>query len=77
MSTTRRVVDDYFTEQRAENPFLGRSALYVTRERAEELPQSIRAAFDSVVLFRELPGAGGDPRPLYIYLCLVYQTLPL
>lgn len=74
---TGRVVDEYFTEQRAENPFLGRSALYVTRERAEELPQSIRAAFDSVVLFRELPGAGGDPRPLYIYLCLVYQTLPL
>jgi hypothetical protein len=74
---TGRVVDEYFTEQRAENPFLGRSALYMTRERAGELPQSIRAAFDSVVLFRELPGAGGDPRPLYIYLCLVYQTLPL
>ncbi|HEY5780043.1 MAG TPA: glycosyltransferase family 39 protein [Terrimicrobiaceae bacterium] len=74
---TDRVVDEYFTEQQAENPFLGRSALYMTRERAGDLPQSIRAAFDSVILFRELPGAGGDPRPLYIYLCLVYQTLPL
>ena len=74
---TGRVVDEYYTEQQAENPFLGRSALYMTRERAGDLPQSIRAAFDSVVLFRELPGAGGDPRPLYIYLCLVYQTLPL
>ena len=74
---TGRVVDEYFTEQQAENPFLGRSALYMTRERAGDLPQSIRAAFDSVILFRELPGAGGDPRPLYIYLCLVYQTLPL
>ena len=74
---TGRVVDEYYTEQQAENPFLGRSALYITRERAGDLPQSIRAAFDSVVLFRELPGAGGDPRPLYIYLCLVYQTLPL
>jgi hypothetical protein len=74
---TDRVVDEYFTEQQAENPFLGRSALYITRERAGDLPQSIRGAFDSVILFRELPGAGEDPQPLYIYLCLVYQTLPL
>jgi hypothetical protein len=74
---TDRVVDEYFTEQRAENPFLGRSALYMTHERDAELPQSIRSAFDSVVLFRELPGIEADTRPLYIYLCLVYQTLPL
>ena len=74
---TDRVVDEYFTEQQAENPFLGRSALYITHERDADLPQSIRGAFDSVVFFRELPGAGVDTRPLYIYLCLVYQTLPL
>ena len=74
---TGRVVDEYFTEQRAENPFLGRSALYITHERDAELPQSIRGAFDSVVLFREIPGTEADSRPLYIYLCLVYQTLPL
>ena len=74
---TGRVTDEYFTEQQAENAFLGRSALYITRERAGDLPQSIEAAFDSVILFRELPGAGDDARPLYIYLCLIYQTLPL
>ena len=74
---TDRVVDEYFTEQHAENLFLGRSALYITHERDGELPQSIRGAFDSVVLFRELPGIEADSRPLYIYLCLVYQTLPL
>jgi hypothetical protein len=74
---TDRVVDEYFTEQQAENPFLGRSALYITHERDPELPQSIRGAFDSVVLFRELPGTTADTRPLYIYLCLIYQTLPL
>ena len=74
---TDRVVDEYFTEQHAENPFLGRSALYLTHEQDAELPQSIRGAFDSVVLFRELPGTEADARPLYIYLCLVYQTLPL
>ena len=49
----------------------------ITHERDAELPQSIRGAFDSVVLFRELPGTEADTRPLYIYLCLVYQTLPL
>jgi 4-amino-4-deoxy-L-arabinose transferase-like glycosyltransferase len=74
---TDRVVDEYFTEQQAENPFLGRSALYITHERDAELPQTIRGAFDSVILFREVPGIEADTRPLYIYLCLVYQTLPL
>jgi hypothetical protein len=74
---TGKVRDEYFTEQQAENAFLGRSALYITHETRGDLPQSIEAAFDSVSLFRELPGAGDDSRPLYIYLCLIYQTLPL
>lgn len=74
---TGKVTDEYYTEQQAENAFLGRSALYITREPAADLPQSIKAAFDSVISFRELPGAGDDPRPLYIDLCLIYQTLPL
>jgi hypothetical protein len=74
---TGKVSDEYFTEQEAENAFLGRSALYITHERAEDLPQAIEGAFDSVSVFRELPGAGDDLRPLYIYLCVNYQTLPL
>ena len=74
---TGRVTDEYFTEQQAENAFLGRSALYITHERSGDLPQSIKAAFDSVILFRELSGAGDDARPLYFYLCQIYQTLPL
>ena len=69
--------DEYFTEQQAENAFLGRSALYITHEAPGDLPQSIEGAFDSVSLFRELPGAGDDARPLYIYLCLNYRTQPL
>jgi Dolichyl-phosphate-mannose-protein mannosyltransferase len=74
---TGKVTDEYFTEQQAENAFLGRSALYITHESPDALPQTIEAAFDSVSLFRELLGAGDDARPLYIYLCLIYQTLPL
>jgi hypothetical protein len=72
-----RVTDEYFTEQEAENAFLGRSALYISREHEGDLPQAIGAAFESVSLSHELPRAGNDPRPLYIYLCLNYQTLPL
>lgn len=74
---TGKVVDEYFTEQQAENPFVGRSALYITHEPAAELPQSIQAAFNAVTPLGELPAAGDSARPLYIHLCVTYQTLPL
>lgn len=69
--------DGYFTEQKGENPFVGRSALYISREKEDELPQTIKAAFESVALVRRLPAAGAGKDALYIYLCLNYQTLPL
>lgn len=69
--------DEFFTEQKGENPFMGRNALYLSRESANDVPQAIKAAFESVTFLKSLPGAGGDPEPLYIYLCVNYQTLPL
>ncbi len=72
-----RVVDEYYTEQKGENPFVGRSALYITEERADEVPQTIKAAFESVTLLEEYPLRGAHRNPLYIYLCKNYQTLPL
>ena len=74
---SEKVVDEYFTEQKGENPFVGRSALYLSREPADEVPQTIKAAFESVTLLKELPPAGGGKEPLYLYFCLNYQTLPL
>jgi hypothetical protein len=74
---TDRVVDELFTEQSGENPFLGRSALYLSREPADNLPQAVRGAFGSVTLLQVLPPTGSDPLPLHLYLCLDYQTLPL
>ncbi len=69
--------EDAFTEQEGINPFLGRSALYITTERPAALPQSIRAAFSSVLPVAELrPTESSDP-PLLIYLCRDYQTMPL
>ncbi|MEX1120049.1 MAG: glycosyltransferase family 39 protein [Terrimicrobiaceae bacterium] len=66
--------DEFFTEVSAVNPYLGHAALYVGRERPENLPSSIRSAFSEVQLVQEV-GKGQDA--LFIYLCLDYQTLPL
>jgi hypothetical protein len=69
--------DEYFTEQKGENPFMGRSALYISTEPPIDLPQTIKAAFGAVTPIQELPSRPGLPHPLYIYLCENYQTLPL
>jgi hypothetical protein len=50
------VTDEYFTEQQAENAFLGRSALYLPTS-VRRFAQSIKAALTRC-LFRELSGAG-------------------
>ncbi|CAN5416754.1 hypothetical protein BH09VER1_BH09VER1_29150 [soil metagenome] len=72
-----KVTDEYFTEQKGENPFVNRSALYVTHESPNDVPQTIKAAFEAVTLLKTLPPCGKSPEPLYIYFCLHYQTLPL
>ncbi len=69
--------DGVFTEQKGENPFIGRNALYITRESPDDLPQSIKGAFASVDLLESLHPEGEIREPLYIYLCVNYQTLPL
>ncbi|GAB4170706.1 MAG: hypothetical protein Fur0032_09660 [Terrimicrobiaceae bacterium] len=66
--------DEVFTEQKAVNPFVGASAIYVGRESPSNLPQTLRGAFSAVELIQEV---GPENRRLYIYLCLDYQTLPL
>jgi hypothetical protein len=64
-------IDEFFTEQRGYNPFLGRNALYL----GGELPQTIEGAFAEVRAMRtvRLP----DGTRLVIWLCLDYKTLPL
>jgi hypothetical protein len=69
--------DEYFTEQKGENPFMGRSALYITHESANDVPQTIKAAFESVSYLQQMPPVGGGTEPLYIYVCRNYQTMPL
>lgn len=66
---------DPFTEQDGANPFVGRSALYITPQKADELPQSMTAAFASHRQVAEITLPNG--RPLRVYLFSDYQTLPL
>ena len=68
---------DVFTEQKGENPFIGRSALYISEEAPNDLPQTIKAGFAEVSLLEKLPATTGRSEPLYIYLCRDYQTVPL
>lgn len=77
VESTEPPTDEFFTEQKGENPFMGRSALYVSEESPEDLPQTIRAAFGAVTPLEELPPRPGLSKPLYIYFCESYQTLPL
>lgn len=66
---------DPFTEQAGANPFVWRSALYITPQSPEALPQAITAAFAAHRLLAEITTPAGDV--LRVYLCSEYETLPL
>jgi len=72
---TKLPPDELFEELRAENPYVGRSAFYITREPEAALPQTLTAAFESVQPATTI--SMGDAGTLYIYFCRNYQTLPL
>ncbi len=66
---------DPFTEQDGANPFMWRSALYITPQKPDALPQAITAAFAAHRLIAEISTPAGDV--LRVYLCSEYETLPL
>lgn len=66
---------DPFTEQDGTNPFLWRSALYITPQKPDNLPQAITAAFAHHRLLAEITTPSGEV--LLVYLCVEYETLPL
>lgn len=74
---TLNAPDEMFRELKAKNPYLGRSALYVTDEGPASLPQTIRGAFGNVVPFADISIDAGAERVLHVYLCEEYQTMPL
>lgn len=66
-----KIADEYFTEQKGENPFIGRNALFL----GSELPQTIKGAFAEIRPLRQIQLPNGTQ--LTVFLCLDYQTLPL
>jgi hypothetical protein len=70
--------DETFTEQKGENPFVGRSALLI-RNYGKNPPHNIRAAFESTELLGtiELKRFGEHVRYWQVFLCRRYRTLSL
>ncbi len=66
--------DEMFQQHKAANPYLGRSAIYVTDEVFADLPQTITAGFVKVTPVATM--RMGE-RVLRAYLCEEYQTVPL
>jgi 4-amino-4-deoxy-L-arabinose transferase-like glycosyltransferase len=73
--TNGETADDPFTEQKGANLFLGRTALYITTQNPNELPQALTAAFASHRHLAEITTPSG--MTLHVYLCSDYETLPL
>lgn len=70
--------DRLYTQEKSASPFLGRSALYLSSESREELPQTITGSFDAVALLKEVPiRRGGRTETLRIYQCESYHPLAL
>lgn len=66
--------DEMFQQHKATNPYLGRSAIYVTDEVRADLPQTITSGFVNVA---PLATIRMGERVLRAYLCEEYQTVPL
>ncbi|HEY8900405.1 MAG TPA: glycosyltransferase family 39 protein [Chthoniobacterales bacterium] len=71
----KKAPDEYFQELKAQNLYLGHSALYLTDEEPTDLPQTITSAFARVTPRATLSLPGN--RKLRVYLCEDYQTMPL
>ena len=72
------VKDNLYTEEKSVSPFLGRNALFISKESKEELPQTITGAFNAVALLKEVPiTINGKQVMIRIYQCEGYRTLSL
>jgi hypothetical protein len=73
---TDKPADELFQmEGNTTNPYMGRSALYLSDEEPDDLPQTIKSAFSNVSPYATLTLEGG--RKMRVYLCEDYQTMPL
>jgi 4-amino-4-deoxy-L-arabinose transferase-like glycosyltransferase len=71
--------DTTFTEEAGINPFMDRTALYITDRAEASPPQNIQSAFTrwELVAVYELTRKDRPLRQIRIFACYQYQTLPL
>jgi hypothetical protein len=71
--------EEYFTEQKGVNPFIGRSALYITTSGDETAPSNLENAFERVEMIALLKFTrhGLPLREIRIFACQNYRSLPL
>jgi 4-amino-4-deoxy-L-arabinose transferase-like glycosyltransferase len=71
--------DTTFSEEAGINPFMDRTALYVTEKPEESPPQNLQSAFarwELVALYR-IDRKKNPLREIRVFACYQYQTLPL
>lgn len=71
--------DEFFTEEGGVNPFMGRTALYITDRAEERPPSSIKGGFEKVEMIACIDQVrrGMPLRQLRIFVCRNYRTMPL
>ncbi len=71
--------EEYYTEEQGVNPFIGKTALYVTDREEERAPSSIKNGFEEVELIRimEIRRRGLPLRTVRVFACYRYRSLPL
>ncbi|HEV7866284.1 MAG TPA: glycosyltransferase family 39 protein [Chthoniobacteraceae bacterium] len=69
----------YYTEEGGSNPFLGRTALYVTDRAEERPPSSIKRGFERVEMIRciDFSRRGFPLRQLRVFACYNYRQVSL
>jgi hypothetical protein len=76
-SSTKK--DTTFSEEAGINPFIDRTALYVTDQPEETPPQNLQSAFTrcELVALYQIDRKNNPLREIRVFACYQYQTLPL
>ena len=71
--------DTTFSEETGINPFMDRTALYITDQPEETPPQNLQSAFTrcELVALYQIDRRNNPLRQIRVFACYQYQTLPL
>lgn len=71
--------DSYYTEEDGVNPFMGRTAFFISDQESGELPTSISNSFEKTepVARWTMDRSGREPGGIRVFVCYNYRGLPL